>query len=258
MTFLHLHGFVPPFTPDGPNAPDHLRVDLGGLVALATVASAPREDGDAAIEDTLALGAVHHALLCASIEAGDVLPVRPGAVFSGEDALRQALVRRVPDYLKHLERISGQVEFAVHCCRNPALNGSAGAVAESASAAPPASERQKAMAPSGRAFLATRRNQRAARRSRAGDRRSFVAGLVNDLHSFAEAQSPLATADQGVLAHVAFLVMRTNTEGFLAALERLAPSGEALGLDLSVMGPLPPYAFAGHAQESQKREAAHV
>ncbi len=258
MSVLRLHGFVPPNTPAGRDAPEHLRIDLGRLVALATVGPAARAHRDASVDETLALGAVHHALLCASIGAGDVLPVRPGAAFSGEEALRQAVSDRVPGYVERLGLLAGKVEFAVQARKTLALPTRGWSGKGRAEASRHAADPHKAAASSGRGFLAARRDQRAARTSQVSDRRRFVAHLATDLDLHAEAQTPLTPSAPEVLSHTAFLVLRSEVASFMAALTTHVAPGEALGLDLLVMGPLPPYAFTGEGQAVPMTEAAHA
>lgn len=183
------------------------------VVAVSRHAAAPPPTRAAALA---------HAAVCDELQAlaEAVLPVRFGAVYADEPALRAALDERHADLAAGLDHVRGRVEVGVRVGWDPA--GADGA---------------------GRAYLL----DRAAEERRRGARRERAERLAAAVHG---AVAPLAAdsrhrvlATDGLLLSAAYLVDRPGVDGLVVRARAVV--AEHPGLALLCTGPWPPYHFAG-------------
>ncbi|HLT69638.1 MAG TPA: GvpL/GvpF family gas vesicle protein [Acidimicrobiales bacterium] len=202
------------------------------VVAVSRHAAAPPPTRAAALA---------HAAVCDELQAlaEAVLPVRFGAVYADEPALRAALDERHADLAAGLDHVRGRVEVGVRVGWDPA--GGDGDPAPSAPA-PPATGAGGGGGP-GRAYLL----DRAAEERRRGARRERAERLAAAVHG---AVAPLAAdsrhrvlATDGLLLSAAYLVDRPGVDGLVVRARAVV--AEHPGLALLCTGPWPPYHFAG-------------
>ena len=179
----------------------------------------------------------HDRVVRAALATATPLPLRFGADFPDEDALRAALRDRAQELLAGLDRVRGRVEMAVSVAWDAA----------------PARERLLAGRPelrlpgapprTGRAYLEARRREHAleaALHAEAGALLERVSEAVAAaLPDAEEVRTPLARPDlAGTLAH---LVRATEAAAYREAVERA--SAEVPAAELRVSGPWAPYSF---------------
>lgn len=242
MTMLLLHGLTRCDAPTPEDAPPHLRIAAGHLVALATTAATARL-ADAA-EPPVAEAMAHHRLLSAYAARSDVLPVRFGTAFSGRPGLSSALMAEEAVFFARLGRLSRRVEYVMTLTAGP--GGASCAPAKPG--APPEG---------GRAFLAEKRALRDELRSRAARRAAFARDLPANLAPVAVDIRQLAPRKEH-LAEYALLVARKGTRELLRAAEVLAARADTLNLSLSLRGPGPCYAFATEPEIPRRSEPAEA
>jgi hypothetical protein len=192
--------------------------------------------GDA--QRTEGFAVAHNRILSAACEHHDVLPVRLGAVFGSDAALREGLGAQAPALAARLEALSGGVEYGVKITLNNTPNNT------------PNYTRQPQTAPAadtGRGYLRQRGLQRDAARDGARHAAAEANAVIAALSQLAmdSRNRPSAAAAPQARAF-AFLVRRAGRDMFEAKAEALA-AGTGGGLSLQITGPWPPYSFAGEA-----------
>ena len=219
---------------------------LGPVRALAAgpglwliVADAPRAAYDeAAIERGLrdidwvsprALG--HEAVVEHFTSAGPLLPLKLFTLFdSDERALAHVRARRAA-LARALEKVAGRHEWGVR------LSGDGRAPAPA----------RPAGAPSGTQFLLAKKAQRDQASRRAEQAGVAAEGLFTALsrHADGARRRPLVAPPSGsrLWLDAAFLVARGRRRSFEAALRKESRRLEALGFQVTLTGPWPPYNF---------------
>ena len=249
MTVLALHGIGFADAPAPADAPNHLRIPVGHLCAIATPTLAEVFADETA--PPLAQAQAHHAILSAYAATQTVLPVRFGAVFSDRDAIACALRRSAPTYEAGLTALGDGVEYVVK-------------VMAEAEGGQPAALPLPDISLDGRAFLGRKRALRDDRRHLVQKRATFCTDLIAQLAGVSRAL-PLKTGAPETLLSAALLVPRAAIPAMLASARGCGEQATALGLKLALVGPGPCYAFADEvvadvgdgAEAAQSRVAAH-
>jgi Gas vesicle synthesis protein GvpL/GvpF len=209
---------------------------LPSILADGTIATEIFADADRAAQ----LAIKHNALLTALAVQTDILPVRLGAAYADEAAVRAMLADQENLFVTALGRIGGAVEFAVRMTALTELE----------------TEKQPAIsdAMSGRGYLKAR-GAVADRRRQAGEiiatasRRVLIA-LGHDAVEQAVIKprrgSPEAVPKR--LLDIALLIRRDTLETFAARVVAAQAEAAQSGFKLSVSGPWPAYSFATHAE----------
>jgi len=94
------------------NAPEHARICLPGMAALATLplpSTPPQSEARTGWETGLVL--LQNAVLAAYVQAGDVLPARFGRFFSDLDTLRTRASADHSRICQGLARVAGMQEY---------------------------------------------------------------------------------------------------------------------------------------------------
>jgi len=264
MTPLLLHGLQATDAPAvacDPGAPALIRVEAAGLRALCTPAPdwlvaagvAPdRSDPDGAEARTVAAALAHDRLLRAALSAGAILPVRFGTLFSGAEALRDALCAGASGHRARLARVAGAVERGLHLAPAPGAGDPLRPAPDSAT---------------GRDFLRSRKGQRDRREGAARARRAWIEAMVEGLADLARETLPRPPRRDRVL-DLALLVPACRDTALAARVEAWAGPAAAVGLTLSLTDPMPPYSFAqapaeamadpGRAVADMRREGLHA
>jgi|GEM_PF-810620 len=183
-------------------------------------------------------------------EAGAVLPVKFGSIYSNSEALQAALAAIHDALLAQLQRLQDCDEWGVRLFANRQAM-------QRLAAEHPALQRHKdelAAASPGRAYLLKRKLadelaaiteealSHLAQASYARLMRYAVAGQASP-----RPQKAADGADEREALHATFLVQRANVDGFLEEAQHLAVEQE--GLRCAYSGPWPPYSFARLAGE---------
>jgi hypothetical protein len=230
-----IHGVVRADAPRPKDAPPHSRVAFGAYAALVSPGHAAesadpsgRVRSDAgALEREARAALAHNRLLTAYAVSTDVAPVRYGAAVSDPDAARALLLPEHALYEAVLTRVAGSVEYALRLAAE-----TQGRAVEPTDAAPP----------TGRAYLAQQRGRRDARDQMSAARADCIAALVSEAAALARETAPLpARADR--LFELALLVPRARVDDLVAVAGRRHPEAAKLGLNLTLVGPWPPYSF---------------
>jgi hypothetical protein len=208
-------------------------VTAGALAVL--VSRRDRAETEATFADAdraTALALAHHDLLVAVAAALDLLPVRLGAIYRDEAAVRAMLNEGGEAFAAALARIAGGVEYVITVAESPA--------APAGSPVP--------IAATGRDYL----KALSQRRQQTGDLGSMRAAAVDRaLEALAsEADRTIRKAPRAAaggepkrLASVTVLVRRTAGASFEAARRSIADDLARHGLNLACDGPWPPYSF---------------
>ncbi len=235
-------------------------VRAGTLSAVVTPIPGRLADGRASAallenEDTVTALAVAHNRILTDLSAhGAVAPVKLGAAFADDEAVRAAVLARQTCFENALARIDGAGEYAVRVVDAPdrARRAPASASTESASADPAAI--------GGRAYLHARGARRRARDAAAQRTEAFLDALTDQVAALARAvvSTPPAPAAPGRPARRLDLAVLADDAG-AARLDALvgsmsAPASE-LGLMIEATGPWPAYSFA-ELDDAPPRRAA--
>lgn len=205
---IELYAITDVETPPLPGAAPLRAVVSGGLTAVCGEARDEAVTADALWRHERAV----EALMCDR----DLLPVRYGTRFEGEDAVARAVSHRRADLVAALDRVRGAVELSVrvHGLDEPKL---------------------EPVAASGAEYLRARIGRDA--------RRESAAMIVDEpLRRLARASVRRAPGEATELLRVAYLVDRDEVEPFRSRVAELQASNSRLALLCT--GPWPPYSFA--------------
>ena len=157
-----------------------------------------------------------------------MLPVALGAGFSSTVAVAAHVAAIWPGIAPVIGRLSGRAEWMLR------LEAAARTVPEPALAEP---------AGSGAAFLAGRRAARDLRRDRGAERRAFGLQLEDRVRALPDASVLRRAARQDRLLDLSCLVPRAAMDRIVSLAHDAGTEAVALGLDLRVIGPCPPWSF---------------
>ena len=222
---LQLHGLLAGPAPVPPDAPPHVQLAAGGLVALAS----PAPDATAAFgsAEGAMQGALHHdRLLGAYARQVDVVPVCFGSVFSAEATLSRAVEDGAAAWRDLLDRLRGLREFAL----TVDVDGQ------------PSPRLAVDPAAGGRAFLAAKRAGVRQRQSVEEQRRILCARLRSRLVARAARVEERPPAP-GRLAGLSLLAPAAAHETIAGLVAEVSMSAGHLGLAMRLTGPMPPYSF---------------
>ncbi|MEM0986762.1 MAG: GvpL/GvpF family gas vesicle protein [Pseudomonadota bacterium] len=245
---LILHGFLrsaqsrewPATLMDAVERDPAVIVQRGAVAAVLTASADDTVFSDPARVESIALG--HNRLLTILAEAVDVAPVRLGAVYGSRKAAETMLSQSEAAILARLDAVTGAVEYSavLRALQTPA----------SPKPAPSAPTATPGEAGSGRAYL----RAKGQRKRQVRDRK---AAIETALERVAERLAPSARrlkavtqpklGPDGPLCEFAILQDRTLPDAFLEAIADAKSLAEAAGLQLTVSGPWPPYAFVEEA-----------
>ncbi|HEX2188145.1 MAG TPA: GvpL/GvpF family gas vesicle protein [Longimicrobiaceae bacterium] len=205
-------------------------VEEAGLAAWVSALDAPPPPEPERLRE-------HDRVVRSALSTATPLPLRYGAAFRGEDALRAVLRGRAAELLAALDRVHGRVEMGL------AVGWDAAAARERVLAARPDLRPPPEKPATGRAYLESRRREHAldaALRAEAGSLLDRVSrALSTALPDAEEARVPIPQPDlAGTLAH---LVLREQASAYRAAAH--AATGAVPEADLRVSGPWAPYSF---------------
>jgi hypothetical protein len=210
----------------------------GCAVLVSPVPRAPFQDGPAcrmADGDWLADRArAHHAVVAAMAEAGPVLPLAFGALFSAAAPLRDWIAPRAATLTAALAQVAGCAEWSLH------LEEDAPAHAEwldRHEAELQAIARRIEQAGSGTAYLLGRRRMQMRAQVRAARLAALSGRLAERLQAHARALPADLTA----------LVAQDRAEALRAEMARIARDLDGSGVALRLAGPWPAYASARRA-----------
>ena len=204
-------------------------ITSGQIAALVTPVPSARsetlfDDPDTARD----LALEHHERLVELVRHMDVLPIRLGAVYSSENAVREKLRQQEELFRSALAELSGQAEYLATLTR----------------AERPAAD-ETPSARSGRAYLSQRRQARRAKEARRDSGERLVAGITEAVRTFAASvvSEPVRGDRPREIGRIAFLAEKEIPERALAVLEDCAGHCRAAGVEMAVTGPWPPYSF---------------
>ncbi len=194
---------------------------------------------DVPVASTLERVKAHDAVCAAAMQSGETpLPIRFGQTFADDGAAASAIASRRATLHERLARVAGCVELRVVVSRGREPQEPATPVPETARPEPgadPATRR-------GTAFL-----RRLAREGRADLAREV--GCEEIRHAVREAAKPFIVELQRCeaarrLAFFPLLVRRPELDAAQATIASCLATG---GIEASLLGPFPPYSFAGDA-----------
>ncbi|MEW5930723.1 MAG: GvpL/GvpF family gas vesicle protein [Gemmatimonadota bacterium] len=179
----------------------------------------------------------HDAVVRAALRAATPLPLRFGAAFADEQALRAVLAERADELRAGLERVRGRVEMAA------TLAWDAAAARERLLAARPELRPAAEKPATGRAYLEARRREHGLEAALRDEAEALVErvsrAVAAALPGAEETRTMLPRPEvAGTLAH---LVRREDVAAYRDAVGR---AGEGLaGAEVRVSGPWAPYSF---------------
>lgn len=220
--------------PISDNIPTHRLLRVNDLVAI--VGDANRDLTDPTLPPEMIVDAAleHDAILTSYTAHWTVLPVRFGAAFSNEDAIRRHLEdpQQAEAATRQLAKLDGHQEFGLKVLID---------------VDPPSMTREPQI-DSGRAFLRERAQVRSELRTLSERRAEFVKALTGSLAAVvSDARLKPARAD--VLGDFALLIARSTVEQFRQKVASFSQPAAGLGLSLRLNGPWPSYSFAVDAPE---------
>jgi hypothetical protein len=199
----------------------------------------------------------HDAVLAHALAAESVIPLRLCTIFTDEAHVREMLERERRSLLDQLDRLRGHAEWSVKLLvRRDKLE----AAARERDPALAAAEAVPAGGGSGRAFF----ERKKADRSVSEGARALADGAAEEVHGRLREEAAAAAllrpqnpdlsqrAGQMVL-NGAYLVHRSRSGEFGAAVEALRGRNQEIGLDLDLSGPWAPYNFVT-PPEAQRNE----
>ena len=227
MGLVQLHGLVPEGTPLQRDAPAHRLLPCDRMLALVsefpdvgTFESLPPEDlADWAL--------AHNAILSAYCGGSGVLPMRVGTVFSDDAAVRGEIAAGATTFATFLAAMQNLREYTVQLSMTQA--GQPETVAEAAR--------------SGRAHLMARRQARDARVTWDRDRQALARDILAELDALATQVEPAGGPRPNRLLDCVALVACDRIDDLRRIARNHHDAAEALGLDLVIAGPWPPYSF---------------
>jgi hypothetical protein len=223
----------PPGVAGVEGAPVELLDHRALVVAVSRHAAAPPSTRAAALA---------HAAVCDELHARSeaLLPVRFGAVYADEPALRAALDERHDALAAGLDRVRGRVEVGVRVGWGPAVADDPGADDPAPDGPAPPDDGGGG---AGRAYLLARVAEERRRRAHRARAERLAAGVHGALAPLAADSRHTVLATDGLLLSAAYLVEQTGVARIVARARAVV--GERAGLALLCTGPWPPYHFAG-------------
>jgi len=222
-----LHGIIADGAPHPVGVPAHERWSAAGVAGLVTEAP-PNLLSDADGMQTMEAGLAHNALLFAYTSVTAVVPVRFGALFSGEPTVADMLQRQATPLRAALKRLGRAREYGVSLWIQPTQAG----------------PRAQVVAETGRAFLRQKKARQRARHTLAEAQSRFVDGLEVALRGQSRAVHATGRTGAGRLADFATLVASEGETRFRASASHWMAQAAELGLDLRLGGPWPAYSFS--------------
>lgn len=210
------------------HAAGHVRTGIPGGVALALEVDPDEARSE---EGLLRWATAQNAVLAAYAEAGDVVPLPLGSVFSTEDTLRDHATRNIRSLRETASELAGHVEYALHVnADGPAPHPGV-------------------QARSGQEYLARKMRYVERRRGTAKDRRAVLDRVTSAISAFAKELRVFHRDDPDRLLDAAFLVSRERVAELTRSLELEAARSESLGLSFRLVGPTPAYSFAARVAD---------
>jgi hypothetical protein len=191
---------------------------------------------DAPVTPTVERVKAHDAICAAALAAGETpLPVRFGQTFTDDAAVASAIAARRPALRELLGRLAGCVELRVVVTRGRETSDQANALADENAAMPAGGTRGR-----GTAFL-----RRLAQQGRADLARDV--GCEELRHAVRAAAAAYIVEQQQCeaargVSYFPLLVRRSELGARRAAIAASLPSQ---GIEAALLGPFPPYSFAG-------------
>lgn len=218
----------------------------GGLAAI--VGTVPlREFGEEPLRrhledlDWLATRArAHDAVVSAIARSGAVVPVTMATVYLDDERVRMVLDARHGEFLAALDRVTGRDELGVKAYADPSILASRDE----------SSPQKTGERPSGTAYLMKRKRELSSRegayRAAAAEAERLHAALLK--HAVDGKRKPasdpsLSGRDSWTVLNGTYLIERAGEEDFRKAVAALQET--AIGIELEITGPWPPYSFAG-------------
>lgn len=225
MALLNLHGVVPKGTRLNTSGPPHHLVECGAVTAL--VSEFPDAEAFESLppEDVANWALAHNAILMGYCADVAVLPMRVGAVFSDEAAVRAEIEERSGSFSATLTALTGIHEYAVQLSVLPDTKASSDA------------------AGSGRDHLLQRRQDRDRRAAREQDRQALARAVLDQINALALQVEPAGAPKPDRVLDCVVLLPRDRVPILQGMIRSLGEAATALDLDLVVTGPWPPYSF---------------
>jgi len=235
---LQLHGLVPVDTEIATGGPAHMLLPLGPFAAI--VSEYPDDDpANSTEEATLTNWAMaHHTLLTCYTAKGDLLPMRPGAVFTGPTQLLATLDTQKPDLLEKFRQLKGLREYLIE----------AHLMAFDSAKSPDTQ--------TGTAHLRARRAARNLRHNIGTARNDLLRNVAGRLDDIAMQVTPLGACHADRPFRRAVLVHDMQTAALRALAQDMDAPARDLGLDLVISGPWPAYSFNPDIGLSEARHAS--
>ncbi|MEM9784957.1 MAG: GvpL/GvpF family gas vesicle protein [Pseudomonadota bacterium] len=225
MGLIQLHGLVPAQTKQKPEPASHRLLDCGALGALVSTLADRNDIENPSPEALVKWADAHNAILLAYCADGTVLPTAMGAVFSSERSLQQMLQNEAATHLRSLDRLRNIQEYTVQLH-----------VLGPEPTAP-------VTAPTGRAFLDARRDQRNQRQNHKADQIALANELLCHLQECCLQVSGTTQRKHGRLVDSAVLVKKSHLERLRNLAQTFHNAAQSLDLDLVITGPWPPYSY---------------
>jgi len=225
MTSVQLHGIVMEPVALCRDVPQHRLVPCGGLVALVSDFPDVSDFETLPPEQIADWALAHNTILSAYCGDIGLLPMQIGAIFSDEAAIQAEVCHREATFSASLRALAGLREYTLRLCvteRDPA----------------PA-----VVCETGRDHLRARHAARGHRQRQETARRAFARDVLAEIDKAATQVMPAGAPKQDRLLDCVFLIPIS----FVPRLHQIAMerhgAADALGLDLHIVGPWPPYSF---------------
>jgi len=210
------------------NAAGHIRTGIPGGVALALEVDPDEARSE---EGLLRWATAQNAVLSVYAEAGDVVPMPLGSVFSTEEALRDHATRNILSLREIASELAGHAEYALHVNANGPM------------------PRPGVLTGSGHEYLSRKKRYVEQRRGTAKDRWAVLDRVTSAISAVAKELRVFHRDDPDRLLDAAFLVRRERVAELTRSLELEAATSESLGLSFRLVGPTPAYSFAARVAD---------
>ncbi len=216
----------------------HRLLPVAGLTAIVTDVDDRKRDTTE--DDMIAAAIRHNALLARYMDDGTVLPVKFGTILSSDESIARHVADHLQTYSEQIERFRGLGEYSIHLSILPHQD----------------SKNKETPIATGRAFLQKRLSARVKRETLGQCRRQLARTLLAQTERTVQCICPAQKPTNQRLIDISVLASREQIDKLLTIGRDFAQETQALGLRLTMRGPLPPYSFVSTEQNREECDVA--
>lgn len=222
---LQLHGIIEKEVTLSKEAPAHQIISLDKFDAIISSYDLGEDTAKTPPDELAAAMLKHHQVLLAYCVDYALLPMRFGSIFSGSDAIGEAMSKQTVSLIRALDTLSNHREYSIELLTEPLPKS------------PPAQSQ------TGRAFLNRRMKARNQRRNISADRREFANGVQARVSKLVGKNLGIGASNSEKLLNLTTILSPNDLHLFRELALDIQAEARAFGVSLKVMGPWPAYHF---------------